>query len=93
MADTAHKNSRLLGAFTWPSIVLLMCLSLSVIPHAKADASTRQDAITEALNKAGGDSKVIGVREEVNADGVPVFAVKVLSNGRIRVFRIPKSTS
>lgn len=93
MAITAHKKYPRQRGNTLPGVVLLMCLALSGLQPVHADAATRQAAIAEALGKAGGDSKVIGVREETNQDGRVVFAVKVLSNGRVRVFRIPKSAS
>ena len=88
---TDKKNPRRRG-YTLPGVLLLMCLALSGLQSAHADVANRQGAIAEALDKAGGNSKVIGVREETK-DGRVFFAVKVLSEGRVRVFRIPKSSS
>jgi hypothetical protein len=58
---------------------------------AAADASNRQQAIDMALQQNGGDGKVLGVQTEKSSNGQTVFAVKVLSNGRVRVFRIRKA--
>ena len=93
MANTTDKKNLRRRDFTLPGVLLLLCLALSGLQSAQADASNRQGAIAEALDKAGGNSKVIGVREETNKDGRVIFAVKVLSDGRVRVYRIPKSSS
>ncbi len=93
MADTSHRQHNTRRTSVQFCAVLLMCLALTGMQPTYADAANRQDAIAEALSKAGSDSKVIGVRETTNENGTVVFAVKVLSNGRIRVFQIPKSDS
>lgn len=54
---------------------------------AVADAGSRGEAIEQALAQSGGRGKVLGVREERDAKGV-VYAVKVLTDGRVRVYRI-----
>ncbi len=93
MAIATDKKNRRLRGNTLSGVLLLMCLALSGLQSAYADVANRQGAIAEALDMAGGNSKVIGVREETNKDGRVIFAVKVLSEGRVRVFRIPKSSS
>lgn len=93
MANTTDKKNLRRRDFTLPGVLLLLCLAVPGLQSAQADASNRQAAIAEALDKAGGSSKVIGVREETNKDGRVIFAVKVLSEGRVRVYRIPKSSS
>lgn len=70
--------------------VLLAGLLFSA-PASAADAANRQHAIQIALQQNGGDGKVLGVKTVQNKNGQTVFAVKVLSNGRVRVFRIKKA--
>ncbi len=93
MANTTDKKNLRQRGFSLPGVLLALCLALSGLQNVHADVANRQGAIAEALDKAGGNSKVIGVREETNKDGRVIFAVKVLSEGRVRVFRIPKSSS
>ncbi len=70
--------------------MMLMLVSASYPLHA-ADAASEQQAAQAALKQSGGGGKVLGVSTEVDNSGRQVFAVKVLSNGRVRVIRIPKS--
>lgn len=71
---------------------LVMVLSLwSALPDAAlAAASNQQQAVQIAMDRNGGNGKVLSVSTVTNRDGSIVFAVKILSNGRVRVFRIPK---
>lgn len=76
------------------SILLATCLTVAMAgaifstPGHAADAANRQQAIDIALRQSGGNGKVLGVETMTDASGQTVFAVKVLSNGRVRVFRI-----
>jgi len=70
-------------------LILLVGLCLALPQFAVAAELTQQQAIDRALATVGGDSKVLGVREMKNDAGVRVYAVKVLTNGRVRVIRIP----
>ena len=78
-------------------IVLLAALSsvatvLFPVQSAHAQsAQNAQQAAQVALQRSGGDGKVLGVSTETDANGRRVFAVKVLSNdGRMQVMRIPE---
>lgn len=68
--------------------MLALALVLAAAPSsgAYADASSRGQAIEQALRQSGG-GKVLGVRESREGDTV-VYAVKVLTDGRVRVYRI-----
>lgn len=52
-----------------------------------ADVSSRQQAVEMALQQNGGDGKVLGVQTEQDGQGQVTYAVKIMSNGRIRVYR------
>jgi len=56
-----------------------------------ADAANRQQAIEIALQQNGGAGKVLGVRTVKDKNGHTVYAVKILSDGRVRVIRINQS--
>ena len=75
-------------------ILLAACLTaaitsaiLSTAVNA-ADAANRQQAIDIAMQQNGGSGKVLAVQTMADANGQTVYAVKILSNGRVRVFRI-----
>ena len=74
------------------SFVLVMALAFAVTsaPVHAAGAANAQQAAQMALQKSGGGGKVLGVSTESDGSGRKVFAVKVLSNGRVRVVRIPQ---
>lgn len=71
-------------------VALLLFIGAATPLHA-ASASSAQQAAQVALKQSGGSGKVLGVSTEVDSNGRKVFAVKVLSNGRVRVVRIPQS--
>ena len=74
------------------TVCLLLVLMLSTTP-SYADASNRKDAISQALARSGSDAEVLGVKQIKKQNGQMVFAVKVISNGRVKVIHIPKTTS
>lgn len=55
------------------------------------DAINREHAIDIARAQNGGIGKVLGVSTSTDATGSILFAVKLLSNGRVRVFTIKKA--
>ena len=74
------------------SLCLLLALTLSATP-SYADASNRKQAISQALARSGSDAEVLGVKQIQKDDGRVIFAVKVISNGRVKVIHIPKTNS
>ena len=74
------------------SLALAFALALGALlvpAAATADASSRDEAIEQALRASGDGARVLGVRE-LRENGRGVYAVKVLADGRVRVIRIPK---
>ena len=75
-------------------ILLAACLTVAIASAllgttaSAADAANRQQAIDIAMQQNGGTGKVLGVQTMKDASGQTVYAVKILSNGRVRVFRI-----
>ncbi len=77
-----------------PGVILLTVLTVVLVSGNNAlaaNAADRQQAIELALQQNGGAGKVLGVREIKNKNGAVVYAVKVLSDGRVRVIRIQKA--
>ena len=74
------------------ALCLLLALSLSSTP-SYADASNRKQAISQALAQSGGNAEVLGVKQISNGKGGVTFAVKLISNGRVKVIHIPKTGS
>jgi hypothetical protein len=77
-----------------PGVILLTVLTVVLISGNNAlaaDAANRQQAIELALQQNGGAGKVLGVREITNKNGAVLYAVKVLSDGRVRVIRVKKA--
>ena len=70
------------------ALVLTLGTVVGVPSLAHADAGSRNEAIAQALAQSGGGGKVLGVKEERDARGGVVYAVKVLTDGRVRVVRI-----
>lgn len=77
-----------------PGLILLTTLlftSLGSSNALAAQAANREQAIELALQQNGGSGKVLGVRTVTDNNGRTVYAVKVLSDGRVRVIRIEQS--
>lgn len=102
MTVSSHKNrpARILRCFLSLRLAVLRCgqgrLLLPVIlavlvsmPYAIADdAIDREHAIEIAKEQNGGDGKVLGVATTTDSAGNTQYAVKLLTNGRVRVFTI-----
>lgn len=71
-------------------MIAITTLAYSAPVHA-ADAVDREHAIEIAKERNGGNGKVLGVATVQDASGNTQYAVKLLSNGRVRVFRINKA--
>lgn len=82
---------RPVGSALLTLVVAALLLLAPLKETLAAGASNRQQAIQIAKQQSGGTSKVLSVDTVTRSDGTVEFAVKILSDGRIRVFRIPKS--
>jgi hypothetical protein len=74
--------------------VVLPCIvsALMFMSQAMAtEAIDRAHAIEIAKEQNGGSGKVLGVVTETDSAGNTRFAVKLLSNGRVRVFTIKRA--
>jgi len=83
----------LCGTPALATLILGICLVTGLVGTTAqaADASNRQQAIDMAMRQNGGEGKVLGVQTISAKNGQSFFAVKILSNGRVRVFRIPQA--
>lgn len=71
-------------------MIAMITLTFPATTYA-ADAIDREQAIEIAKGLNGGDGKVLGVATVTDASGKTQYAVKLLSNGRVRVFKINKA--
>lgn len=92
---TRSRSSSVLGKGLASALLIVLCVLATGVGNTvqAADAANRQQAISMALRQNGGDGKVLGVQNVRGRDGRSIFAVKILSNGRVRVFRIPQAQS
>ncbi len=74
------------------AICLLVALSFSSTP-SYADASNRKQAISQALAQVGGNAEILSVKQVSSGNGGVAFAIKLISNGRVKTIRIPKTGS
>lgn len=73
-------------------ILLMLILIQTAFSFAHAgDVESRQQAVETAQQANGGNGKVLSVDTETDQNGNTVFAVKILTNGRVRVFRYTKA--
>ena len=71
--------------------ILLIALLLILGPSAvQAQVESKAAAIESAMEKNGPGGKVIGVKEK-SSDGSDWFEVKILTNGKVRIYKIDKS--
>jgi len=88
-ARMGKRKNTVYGVRAFAACLILMSVVCSPI-HA-ADAVDRSQAIEIAKQKNGGSGKVLGVTTTQDRSGNTVYAVKLLSNGRIRIFKINKA--
>jgi len=92
LAANAMKTTKALLFFSslMLSVFTVSALSTSI---AYADGSTisRGDAI-EIAKQRSGNGKVLSVTKKKNKRGESIFAVKIIKNGRVKVYRIQQNT-
>jgi len=71
--------------------VLIIMLSPGITTPVFADGAqrTRAQAIEIAKSRSG-DGRVLSVKKKINKNGDSVFAVKIIVNGRVKVYAIPE---
>lgn len=73
-------------------VLITFISSLLFMSQAMAeDAIDREHAINIAKGQNGGAGKVLGVATTTDSAGNTQFAIKIISNGRVRVFTIKKA--
>lgn len=69
------------------AVVITLGSSVCTIALADGEQRTRVQAI-EIAKQRSGDGRVLSVKKQVNENGVSVFAVKIISNGRVRIYDV-----
>lgn len=75
------------GLITALLVSLLVSLLVVGTGMAAEPRLSREQAVEQALRQNGGTGKVLGVRQETQ-NGVLVYAVKILTDGHVRVYRV-----
>lgn len=72
-------------------IFLAVAIVLGSSIHSEALANGEQRTRVQAIDIAkqrSGEGRVLSVKKKVNKNGVSVFAVKIISNGRVKVYTV-----
>jgi len=70
------------------AVVIVLGSSINTKAMADGEPRTRVQAIDIAKQRSGGDGRVLSVQKKVNKNGVSVFAVKIISNGRVKIYSV-----
>jgi len=74
---------------------LMLCMVLCITcvyttpSMANDGALSRAQAVDIAKQRSGEGARVLGVKESQDSNGGLVYAVKVINNGRVKVYQIP----
>lgn len=69
------------------AIVIVLGSSITSTVMAAGEQRTRVQAIDIAKQR-NGDGRVLSVKKTVDENGVSIFAVKIISNGRVKVYTV-----
>lgn len=73
------------------ALISIAATSIFISQAMATDAVDREHAIEIAKQQNGGIGKVLGVSTSTDSDGNIRFSVKLISNGRVRVFTINRA--
>jgi len=81
-----RMNGRVLNLFV---LILMLNTGFSAPAFAEGAKRTRAQAVEIAKSRSG-DGRVLSVKKKTNKNGDSVFAVKIIVNGRVKVYAIPE---
>ncbi len=72
-----------------PALALLLTLNNGFLPNAYADdhVLTREEAV-EIAKQRSNNGRVLGVDKIKDENGATIYAVKIISNGRVKVYQV-----
>lgn len=72
-------------------LCVLLCVTSAYTASSMANDSavSRAQAANIAKQRSGDNARVLGVKETQDSNGNLVYAVKVIKNGRVKVYQIP----
>jgi len=72
-------------------LCMMLCFSSAYTTSIMANdgAQSRAEAANIAKQRSGDNARVLGVKETQDSNGNLVYAVKVIKNGRVKVYQIP----
>lgn len=83
-------RSRINQSLSGMLLVLIFSLPLSTLLHAQTAVDSKAAAVDAAKLENGADGKVIGVKEKSGGNGKVWFEVKILTDGKVRIYKIDK---
>lgn len=90
MLKTMHNKLCRTSTNALVIIAIAFALGNAGIAHADGHKRSRAEAVEIAKQRSGGsgDSRVLSVKKRTNDKGVTVFAVKIITNGRVKVYTV-----
>jgi len=75
-------------------LCVMLCVSSAYASSSMANDGllSRAQAVEIAKQRSGDNARVLGVKEIQDNNGDVVYAVKVIKNGRVKVYRIPANS-
>lgn len=92
IANPPARRTALAGLRMVVGVLFLIATTfISTTAMADNHQRTRADAVEIAKQKSDG-GRVLSVQKKVNKKGVSIYAVKIITNGRVKIFRVPEFT-
>lgn len=72
-------------------LCMMLCVSSAYTSSSMANEGvlSRAQAVEIAKQRSGDNARVLSVKETQDKNGGLVYAVKIIKNGRVKVYRIP----
>jgi len=91
MKQTMPHNIRKAAATSLLIALLTLTLGSGYPLAALADGEKRsRSEAVEIAKQRSGDGRVLSVKKKKNSQGESVYAVKIISKGRVKVYSIPE---
>lgn len=76
-------------------LCLMLCAGSAYTSSSMANDGllSRAQAVEIAKQRSGDNARVLGVKEAQDSNGNVVYAVKVIKDGRVKVYRIPAKSN
>jgi len=90
LAEQARWADKHLCARVLTLFIMIFILSTSLCTTAHADTQRSRAQAVQIAKAQSGNGRVLSVKKRVNKNGVSIFAVKIIVNGRVKIYAIPE---